>query len=139
MTSQKGFTLTEVIIVVATVSLMAAIALPQYAALNSETRQESVTALAAHVQKSAALTNKVWESAGQPDQVVIEGRVIDMAHGYPTEQSIASIVINNGDYAFGNGYWKHQETARNEACAVLYIPPSVDGGQIQVISYTQDC
>ena len=137
--SQKGFTLTELITVVAVATLMAAVAVPRYAALNSESRESSVLALAAHVENSARLTNRVWAAAGEPNDVVIEGRVIDMQHGYPTDQSISNIVINNGDYLFNDGYWKHQDTSRDEGCAVLYIPPVVDGGQYQVISYTDGC
>lgn len=139
MTSHRGFTITELIIVVAAATLMAAVAVPRHLALNSETRLSSISALAAHVENSARLTNRVWESAGQPDEVVIEGRIIDMRHGYPTDQSIGEIVVNNGDYRFSDGYWKHQETSRDDRCAVLYMPPSADRGQFQVISYTKGC
>ncbi|MBT8078410.1 MAG: type II secretion system GspH family protein [Gammaproteobacteria bacterium] len=137
--SQKGFTLTELIIAVAIFALMAAIAVPRYAAINTQTRQASIEALASHVNNSARLTNKVWSSAGSPDEIVIEGRIIDIEHGFPTDQSIGSIVVNNGDYLFGDGYWKHKQTGRDERCAVLYIPPAADGGQYQVISYTEGC
>ena len=139
MTPQKGFTLTELITVVATGALMAALAVPRYLALNTQTRISSVTALASHVENTARLTNRVWNSAGEPDNVVIEGRVIDMQYGFPTDQAIGDVVVNNGDYLFGNGYWKHQETARDKGCAVLYIPPVTDRGQFQVITYTDGC
>jgi prepilin-type N-terminal cleavage/methylation domain-containing protein len=139
MTSHRGFTITELITVVAAASLLAAVAVPRYLALNSETRLRSISALATHVENSARLTNRVWESAGQPTQIVIEGRIIDMRHGYPTDKSIGGIVVNNGDYEFRDGYWKHQETARDDRCAVLYMPPSADKGQFQVISYTEGC
>ena len=139
MTSQKGFTLTELITVVAVATMMAAFAVPRYVALNTESRLNSVLGLAVHVEGSARLINRVWTAAGEPESVVIEGRVVDVRHGYPTDQSIENVVINNGDYQFSDGYWKHQGTSRDDSCAVLYIPPAADGGQYQVISYTDGC
>ncbi len=119
--------------------LLTAVAVPRHLALNSESRTDSVSALASHVENSARLTNRVWQSAGQPPSVVIEGRVIDMRYGFPTDQSIRDVVVDGGEFLFNDGYWKHLDTSRDQHCAVLYIPPSAPGGQVQVISYTDGC
>ena len=136
---QKAFTLTELLIVVTVFVMVAVVAVPRHLAINSEVRAGSVSALSSHVENAARLTNRVWVAAGQPDSVVIEGRVIDMRNGFPTDQSIRDVVIDGGEFLFNDGYWKHHETARDEHCAVLYIPPSAPGGQVQVISYTDGC
>ncbi len=139
MNGQKGFTLPEILTVTSVMVVLAVVSVPRFAALNSETRLSSVTALAIHVENSAKLTNRVWESAGHPSQIVIDGRIIAMQNGYPTDQSIGNVVIDGGNYLFNDGYWKHLDTSRDQRCAVLYIPPAVEGGQFQVIPYTTDC
>jgi len=139
MRSDAGFTFTELLTVVTVMAMMAAVAVPRYAMLNSDSRSQSVRSLAANVKSSATLSHKVWKATGQPMRMTLDGRSVDMRFGYPTDSSIAEIVVTSGDFEFADGYWKHRESGAGQGCAVLYIPPPNPDAEATVISYTEGC
>lgn len=139
MRSQAGFTFTELLTVATVMAMLAAVAVPRYATINSETRSTAVRALAANVQSSATLTNKVWQAAGQPTRLMFDGRNVEMQYGYPTEMSIDEIVVMSNEFHFADGYFKHAQTEAGQGCAVLYIPPPNPDREATVISYTEGC
>ncbi len=124
MRLQRAFTFSELLIAVAVLALLAAAAVPRFFAINSEIRAGAVEALAVKVQSSARLTNHIWVSNGQPARLTVDGQMLKMRFGYPTEKSISEIVVNSGDFMFKDGYFKHRELLSGQGCAVLYIPPS---------------
>jgi MSHA pilin protein MshA len=139
MRSDAGFTFTELLTVVTVMAMMAAVAVPRYAMLNSDSRSQSVRSLAANVKSSAALGHKVWKATGQPMRMTLDGRSVEMRFGYPTDSSIADIVVTGGEFEFADGYWKHRESDAGQGCAVLYIPPPNPEAEATVISYTDGC
>jgi MSHA pilin protein MshA len=139
MRSQAGFTFTELLTVVTVMAMLAAVAVPRHAMLNSDSRSESVRSLAANVKSSASLSHKVWKATGQPLRLTLDGRTVDMHHGYPTDGSIAEIVVMSSEFEFADGYWKHTQSAADQGCAVLYIPPPNPATEATVISYTDGC
>jgi len=139
MRSDAGFTFTELLTVVTAMAMMAAVAVPRYAMLNSDSRGQSVRSLAANVKSSASLSHKVWKATGQPMRMTLDGRSVDMRFGYPTDSSIAEIVVTSGEFEFAEGYWKHRESVAGQGCAVLYIPPPNPDAEATVISYTDGC
>lgn len=137
MRSQAGFTFTELLTVVTIMTMLAAVAVPRYAILNSDSRSQSVRSLAANVKSSASLSHKVWKATGQPIRMTLDGRTVDMRYGYPTDISIAEVVVTSDEFEFADGYWKHIQAAAG--CAVLYIPPPNPETEATVISYTDGC
>jgi hypothetical protein len=81
----------------------------------------------------------VWKATGQPLRLTLDGRTVDMHHGYPTDGSIAEIVVMSSEFEFADGYWKHTQSAADQGCAVLYIPPPNPATEATVISYTDGC
>jgi type II secretory pathway pseudopilin PulG len=139
MRSQAGFTFTELLTVVTGLAMMAAVAVPRYAMINSDSRSQSVRSLAANVKSSASLSHKVWKAAGQPMRLTLDGHEIEMRYGFPTDASIAALVVMSGEFEFADGYWKHRESGAGEGCAVLYIPPPNPSAEASVITYTGGC
>ena len=139
MKSQRAFTFSELVVAVAALAILAAAAVPRFIAINSEIRAGAVGALAVNVQSSAHLTNRIWLSNGQPARLTVDGQLLEMRFGYPTENSISEIVINSGDFMFSDGYFKHRESVSQQGCAVLYIPPSNPESSPVVIPYTDGC
>lgn len=135
----RAFTYSELLIAVAAMALLAAVAVPRFIAINSEIRSGAVEALAVNVESSAHLTNRIWLSNGQPTRLTVDGQLLEMRFGYPTEMSIGDIVINSGDFMFRDGYFKHRESEAEQGCAVLYIPPSTPESSPVVIPYTEGC
>jgi prepilin-type N-terminal cleavage/methylation domain-containing protein len=120
---QRAFTFTELLIAVAVLAMLAAAAMPRFVAINN----------------SAHLTNRIWLSNGRPARLTVDGRTLEMRHGYPTESSISEVVVNSGDFLFKVGYWQHKELMPAPGCAVLYIPPPNPESEPVVISYTDGC
>ena len=139
MRLQRAFTFSELLITAAALAILAAAAVPRFMAINSDIRAGAVEALAVNVQSSAKLTNRVWLSNGQPTRLMVDGEVLEMRFGFPTENSISEIVINNGDFVFNDGYFKHRDSEAEQGCAVLYIPPSNPESAPVVIPYTDGC
>lgn len=139
MRSQAGFTFTELLTLVTIMVMLAAVAVPRYAMLNSDQRGKSVRALEANVRSSARLSRRVWQAAGKPSHLSLDGQTVDMRFGYPTAASINDIVVMGDDFRFTGGYWKHAESKDDKGCAVLYIPPSNPDADAVIISYTDGC
>lgn len=139
MRIQRAFTFSELIIVVAALAILAAAAVPRFIAINSDIRAGAVESLAVNVQSSAQLINRIWLSNGQPARLTADGQSIELRFGFPTENSIGDIVINNGDFVFNDGYFKHRDLLSEQGCAVLYIPPSNPESTPSVIPYTDNC
>ncbi len=136
---QKALTFSELLIAVAVLAMLAAVAVPRFYAINSEVRVGAVEALAVNIQSSANLTHHIWLSNGQPPGLTLDGRLLEMRFGYPTENSINEIVVNSGDFVFQDGFFNHRELLSTPGCAVLYIPPPNPDAEPVVISYTDGC
>lgn len=139
MRLQKAFTFTELLIAVAVLAMLAAAAVPRFFAINKGIRASAVEALTINIESSARLTNRIWISNNRPARLTVDGQVLEMRFGYPTENSISEVVINSGEFVFNDGYWKHQELISEPGCAVLYIPPPNPESEPVVISYTDGC
>ena len=136
---QKAFTFPELLVAVAVLAMLAAVAVPRFYAVNSEIRAGAVEALAVNVRSSANLTNRIWRSNGRLARLTVDGQVLEMRNGYPTENSISEIVVNNGDFESQDGYFNHRDLLSTPGCAVLYIPPPSPDAEPVVITYTDGC
>jgi Tfp pilus assembly protein PilE len=139
MKSQQGFTVTDLLIIVTALALMAAIAVPRHTAINSETRARAVRSLAANVESSANLMHRVWRSGGYTDFLNIDGEFIEMHNGYPTDNSIALVVIERNEFQFAKGQWAHRDKPAQRGCSVQYIPPADPFSDARVLTYTDGC
>lgn len=139
MRSQEAFTLSELMVVVAVLAMFTVAAVPRFLSISKEIRAGAVEALAANVESSARLTNRVWLSNSRPARLTVDGQVLEMRFGYPTENSIRKVVVDSGDFMFNEGYWKHRDMASAPGCAVLYIPPPNPESEAVVISYAKGC
>lgn len=139
MKSQAGFTFTELLTVVTIMVMLAAVAVPRHAMMNSDHRSTAVRSLEANVRSSAQLSRKVWQATGKPQRLSLDGRTVDMRYGYPTATSINSLVVMSDQFRFTDGYWKHAASEDEQGCAVLYIPPSAPGQDASIIGYTDGC
>ena len=139
MRLHRAFTFSELIIVVAALAILAAAAVPRFIAINSDIRAGAVEALAVNVQSSAQLINRIWLSNGQPAMLTVDEQLLELRFGFPTENSIDKIVINDGVFVFNDGYFKHRELLSEQGCAVLYIPPSNAESSPVIIPYIDNC
>lgn len=80
--TQPGFTLIELVVVIALLAILAAFAIPRYAGLEREARNAAVLGVSGSVRSGAALVHGLWLSQGI-NPVVMEGNSINLTEGYP--------------------------------------------------------
>lgn len=133
---QKGFTLIELVVVIALLGILAAFAIPRFASLETEARSAVVQGLSGSVRSAAAMAHGLELAGATP--VVMEGVTIAMAAGYPSAAGIADTLADLSgfetpvvDAAAGTSTIKKSGASDEDTCYVEYTeaagtaPPSV--------------
>jgi MSHA pilin protein MshA len=82
--SQSGFTLIELVVVIVILGILAAFAVPRFARLDAQARVASVRALEGSLRASSTLARSMWLANGtNPAVITMDGLNVDMVNGYP--------------------------------------------------------
>jgi MSHA pilin protein MshA len=84
---QRGFTLIELVVVIALLGILAAFAIPRFASLEKEARSAVTQGLSGSLRSAAAMAHGLHLATGLTT-VKMEGNDIIMANGYPTAATI---------------------------------------------------
>lgn len=88
-----GFTLIELVVVIALLSILAAFAIPRYAGLEREARAATILGLSGSIRSAAALVHGLWLAQGD-DPVLYEGNLINLTSGYPDALDVAATLTD---------------------------------------------
>lgn len=83
-----GFTLIELVVVIALLGILAAFAIPRFVGLEREARSAATLGLSGSVRSAATLAHSLWLAQGI-NPVVVEGNSINLTEGYPDAADIS--------------------------------------------------
>jgi MSHA pilin protein MshA len=134
--AQKGFTLIELVVVIALLGILAAFAIPRFASLETEARSAVTQGLSGSVRSAAAMAHGLYLATGQTT-VDMEGNSIAIVNGYPSAATIVDTLADTSGFdapvvvAGPPGTATIAKTGAPGVCQVVYVeagagtPPSV--------------
>jgi MSHA pilin protein MshA len=130
--SQGGFTLIELVVVIALLGILAAFAIPRFASLEREARSATTQGLSGSVRSAAAMAHGLYLATGATP-VVMEGNSIAIVNGYPDADDIAATLADSTGFSVSTaaGTTTFVKTGANGTCQVTYTealannPPAI--------------
>lgn len=138
----RGFTLIELVVVIALLGILAAFALPRFASLESEARAATVQGLAGSLRSASAMAHGLY-LATNVDPVVMEGTNIAITNGYPSASDVANTLSDTTGFtpgaAAGGVITITKDGATTPAdCSVQYTEAGA-GGAPSILPVTTGC
>jgi MSHA pilin protein MshA len=136
---QAGFTLIELVVVITILGILAAFAVPRFAALEGEARSAATQALAGSLRSSAALSHALWLAQSQPATVDMEGATITLANGYPNLATIDDTLSDLSGFTYDATTGVFTKTGTTANCTVTYAQPASAGSAPTITSVVTGC
>ncbi len=131
---QGGFTLIELVVVIALLGILAAFAIPRFASLEREARSATTQGLSGSVRSAAAMAHGLFLATGATP-VNMEGNNIAITNGYPDADDIANTLADSTGFTVttngGGDTTTFDKTGASGTCQVTYVeaaannPPTI--------------
>lgn len=129
----RGFTLIELVVVIALLAILAAFAIPRFVGLEREARIAATLGISGSIRSAATLAHSVWLAQGV-NPIVVEGNPISLTEGYPDASDIAATLADmTGFTVTVNGTSDQAVFAKNGAagsCEVVYNDAAVNSAPL---------
>ncbi len=125
-----GFTLIELVVVIALLGILAAFAIPRFASLESEARTATVQGMAGSLRSASTMAHGLFIATGATP-VTMEGAVVNITNGYPDATDIANTLADSTGFTVttnaGNDTTTFAKTGVPSNCEAVYTEAPANG------------
>ena len=133
MSNSKGFTLIELVVVIALLGILAAFAIPRFASLEREARIATTQGLAGSLRGAAAMAHSLFLAQGI-NPVSMEGNPVNLTNGYPdatdAQLTLADVTGYTVTVNGGGDQATFSRIGAPGACEVVYNDALVDSAPL---------
>lgn len=119
----KGFTLIELVVVIALLGILAAFAIPRFASLEREARIATTQGLAGSLRGAAAMAHSLFLAQGVTP-IQMEGNPVNLTNGYPDATDVQLTLADSTGYTVtvngGNDVATFSRNGAPGTCEVEY-------------------
>ena len=137
--NSRGFTLIELVVVIALLGILAAFAIPRFASLETEARAATVQGLSGSLRSAAAMAHGLFLATGATP-VTMEGNSIDIVNGYPDAETVNLTLADTTGFTVSDDGTTATfvKTGATGTCEVTYTEAGV-GGAPAITPNTGSC
>ena len=122
--TQQGFTLIELIMVIVILGILAATALPKFADLGSDARKSSLKSLQGAINSAVSITKAAWLVDGSKPSTINGGIAVSSTTGIPTviAAGIGTALSSHDGFTLHatNGTFVADEGGNSTDCKLVY-------------------
>jgi len=128
--TQRGFTLIELVVVIIILGILAAFAVPKFMGLEGQARIAAVKSIGGSMEAADTMAHGIWEATSAPvSPMTIEGQSIKFINTYPDNTTIGLLLDQSTSTGYSNpanGEYVPNGAAAANTCNAKYANATKD-------------